>query len=72
MNMLLNEIEMGLTPGYTLDLFAVLAVSQLFSVFSSFWGTIILYLIPLYILYKYGGLAASYFCGRKGGNENED
>ena len=63
--MLLNEVEMGITPHATLDSFAIITLSQFLSIFSNFWGTIVLTIIPIYIAYKYGGYVLQFFCKRE-------
>jgi hypothetical protein len=51
MGMLLSEIERGLKPGYTLDLFGVLALSQFLSMFSNMLGWLSFALVPGYLGY---------------------
>jgi hypothetical protein len=46
MQMLLNEVEQGLTPGWTLDSFGILTASQVTSMYSPFSGSLLLLLLP--------------------------
>ena len=59
--MLIRELDSGLQPNYSLDIFGVVVASHFASIFSDTLGTYVLYLIPLYCFYKLGGYALSYF-----------
>ena len=58
--MIISELESGLKPNYSLDIFGVLVTSHFASIFSNSAGTYVLYIIPLYCVYKVGGFALSY------------
>ena len=62
--MLISEIGNGLTPNYSLDMFGVIMGSHFLSIFSDSWGTYVLYLVPLYLVYKFGGYALEYLKGK--------
>ena len=67
------DLSRGLKPMYSLDIFGVMCLSQFVSIFSTWYGTLILYLIPLYAIYKIGSLAMGYFGGgSKKGPENTE
>ena len=58
---------------YSLDIFCVMCLSQFVSIFSTWYGTLILYLIPLYAIYNIGSLAMGYFGGgTKKGHQNTE
>ena len=59
-DMIISELSSGLTPNYSLDIFGVVTLSHLLSVFSDTLGGYVLYVIPLYIFYKVGGYALAY------------
>lgn len=67
MTMLLNEMERGLTPGYTLDLFGVLALSQFLTIFSNMLGWLSFAVVPGYLGYQYGGWVMSFCCKSRSG-----
>ena len=54
-NYMLNEIDSGLRPNYSLDFFAILVVSQVFSLYSYSWGNFVLMICPIVLVYKFGG-----------------
>ena len=60
--MIVGELEQGLTPGYTLDVFATIAASQLVNLISSFYANVVLCVIPCYLIYKFGGIILAYCC----------
>jgi membrane protease YdiL (CAAX protease family) len=49
------DLEAGRKPGWTLDLFGVLALSQILNIFSSTLSTGALLIVPGYLMYQYGG-----------------
>ena len=65
--MLVSELQRGLKPNYSLDIFGVVVASHTFSIYSDTLGTYILYIVPLYILYKVGGYALSYLKSKSDG-----
>mgnify|MGYP003336941154 CR=1 FL=1 len=62
--MIIDELNSGLNPNYTLDIFGVFVVSQLLSVFSPYYGGWVLYLLPGYAFYKGGGYLMSYLSNK--------
>ena len=58
--MIISELESGLRPNYSLDIFGVVVASHFASIFSNSAGTYVLYTVPLYCVYKVGGFALSY------------
>ena len=42
------------------------------SVFSSFWGNVVLLAFPGYLVYKYGPTVVSYCCARKSAPSNNE
>ena len=62
--MLISEMQGGLTPNYSLDIFGVVVTSHFLSIFSDTLGTYALYIVPIYIVYKVGGYAMSYLKSR--------
>ena len=67
MAMFLSEIERGIKPGTTLDLFGVLALSQFLSIFSNMLGWLSFLIVPGYLCYQYGGWVISFCCKSKNG-----
>ena len=63
-SMIIREIGNGLKPELSLDLFGVITLSHVVSIFSDAYGTYVLYLVPLYGLYKIGSFAFSYLKGK--------
>ena len=61
---IITEIGNGLRPNYSLDIFGVIVGSHVVSIFSDYYGGYILYIIPMYALYKIGGYALSYLKGK--------
>ena len=70
--MLISELESGLKPNYSLDGFAVITGSHFCSIFSSDIGTYVLYLVPMYLIYKVGGYAFSYLKSKSDSATTED
>ena len=62
--MIIDELSRGLKPNYSLDIFAVIVLSHVASIFSDSIGGYVLYIIPAYALYKVGGYALSYLKSR--------
>merc|ERR1712228_637037 len=70
--MIIDELERGLQPNYSLDIFGVFVASHLVSSISPYYGGWILYLIPFYALYKASGFIMSYMSsGSKDTEEGE-
>ena len=62
--MIIDELSRGLKPNYSLDIFAVVVLSHVASIFSDSLGGYVLYIIPLYALYKVSGYALAYLKSR--------
>jgi hypothetical protein len=58
-NMVKNCLDHGLTPGYTLDIFAINLASQFIISFTRY-GWWVYSVVPGYLLYKLGGYAWGY------------
>jgi hypothetical protein len=52
---ILRELEQGIKPNYSLDVFAVVALSQLTNTVWSFGATLVLCAFPAYFVYYFGG-----------------
>ena len=52
---ILKELEQGIKPNYSLDVFAVVALSQLTNTVWSFGATLVLCAFPAYFVYYFGG-----------------
>ena len=63
-SMIVDELERGLTPNYSLDVFGVFVSSHLVSCFSTYYGSWVLYILPGYVLYKGGGFLMSYMSNK--------
>ena len=59
--MVISELERGMRPHWTLDAFAAITVSQVFCLFSPYYGGLVLWLGPIYLVYKFGGMALKFF-----------
>ena len=66
--MIINQMRMGVGLGTSLDLFGVTVVSHFLSIFSDSLGTYVLYVVPVYLVYKFGGYAVSFCRGRSAQN----
>lgn len=64
--------ERGLSTSNTLDLFGVLILSQVVSMFSNLGGWLVFCLVPGYLCYQYGGMVIGYCCKGRGGQEGEN
>ena len=71
-SMLIDELTRGLKPNYSLDLFGVITASHFFSIFSQTIGTYILYIVPMYLVFKAGGYAMSYLKQRSADATTEE
>ena len=70
--MIYGELEQGLKPNYTLDIFGVFLSSQLVSCISHYYGGWILYLLPGYVLIKGGSFLMSYMSNKSKNSMTED
>ena len=52
---ILRELEQGIKPNYSLDVFAVVALSQLTNTVWSFGATLVLCAFQAYFVYYFGG-----------------
>ena len=62
--MITSELESGLKPQYSLDIFGVFVLSHAVSIFSPYWGGKVLWLVPLYIALKGGSFFFSYMSNK--------
>ena len=69
---LIQDIGNGLKPGWSLDIFAVIVGSHVFSIFSDTLGNYVLYIVPLYLLYKGGEYGLSYLKSKSQAATTED
>lgn len=69
--MIIQEVEQGVTPGYTFDVFATIALSQLVNNASPTWANLVLTAIPCYLGYKFGGVIIGYCCPKKATTEDK-
>ena len=69
---MISQWERGLEINNTLDVFGVVTLSQLASMFSNLGGWLSLALIPAYLCYQYGGMILGFCCrGSKAGESTE-
>lgn len=63
---ILNELEQGIAPNYSLDIFCVFAASQLLNTGGlwPFGSTLVLCAVPAYLAYFFGGWVVSWVVGR--------
>ena len=62
--MITKELESGLQPQYSLDIFGVVVLSHAVSIVSPYWGGKVLWLMPLYVGVKGGSFFFSYMSNK--------
>ena len=62
--MITDELERGLKPNYSLDIFGVVVLSHAVSIVSDYWGGKVLWLMPLYVAMKGGSFFFGYMSNK--------